>query len=65
LIEACFEGWPVAIVRLLLEAVANVNYQDIDGWIALMSASRQGHLEHVYLILERIQIWQEMMAGLV
>jgi ankyrin repeat protein len=51
-IYGCDHGWPLAIVKLLLEAGANVNYQSNRGWSAFVSASRQGHLEHVRLLLD-------------
>jgi serine/threonine-protein phosphatase 6 regulatory ankyrin repeat subunit B len=52
LMSGCDKAWPVAIVRLLLEAGANVNFQNCDGWNALIFASGQGYLEHVRLLLD-------------
>ena len=40
------------IVRMLLEAGANVNYQASDGFTALMMAVRDGHVEVAQILVE-------------
>ena len=42
----------IEIVKLLLEASANVNDKEIKGWTALMLASQEGNIEIVKLLLE-------------
>ena len=46
-------GGRTRLIKKLLVAGANVNYQDDYGWTALMVASENGHIDIVRLLLEK------------
>ncbi len=45
-------GGRIRLIKKVLEAGANVNYQDDYGWTALMLASENGYIEAVRALLE-------------
>ena len=42
----------VECVRLLLDAKADVNAEDVDNWTALLNASQNGNLQIVQILIE-------------
>ncbi len=46
------DGGHIAIVKLLLEAGANVNDKDSEGETALICASRKGHIDVIKILLQ-------------